>query len=116
MLGGQLATLAAYDYTIVYRKGASNGKPDALSRRRDYIPPPLPSLLILPTPPSIPPLFHTPPLVGAVVLVSPDDPLFQRWPRLRMRMLPFLQSSAHLEEGLTGSRTLNCHGATHRAG
>ena len=65
------ATLAAYDYAIVYRKGASNGKPDALSRRPDYLPPPLPSLPILPPPP----LFHTPTLVGAAVLVSPDDPL-----------------------------------------
>ena len=26
-----VATLAAYDYVIVYRKGANNGKPDALS-------------------------------------------------------------------------------------
>ena len=42
------ATLAAYKYDIIYRKGASNGKPDALSRRPDYIPPPLPSLPILP--------------------------------------------------------------------
>ena len=38
------ATLAAFDYTILYRKGASNGQPDALSRRSDYLPPPLPSL------------------------------------------------------------------------
>ena len=69
------AILAAYDYTIVYRKGDSNGKPDALSRRPDYIPPPFYSFPILPTPPSLPPLFHTSPLVGAAVLVSPDDPL-----------------------------------------
>ena len=27
------ATLVAYDYTIIYRKGASNGQPDAQSRR-----------------------------------------------------------------------------------
>ena len=26
-------TLAAYDFTIVYKKGSSNGKPDALSRK-----------------------------------------------------------------------------------
>ena len=65
------ATLAAYDYVIVYRKGANNGKPDALSRRPDYLLPPLPSLPILPPPP----LVHTPTLVGAAVLVSPDDPL-----------------------------------------
>ena len=36
------ATLAAYQYTITYHKGASHGKPDALSRRPDYLPPPLP--------------------------------------------------------------------------
>ena len=59
------ATLAAYQYIITYRKGASNGKPDALSRRPEYSPPPLPSL----------PIFHTPHLLGAAVLVSPDDPL-----------------------------------------
>ena len=69
------ATLAPYTYTIVYRKGASNGKPDALSRRPDYIPPPLPSLPILPHTGSLPPLFHTPPVIGAAVLLSPDDPL-----------------------------------------
>ena len=77
------ATLAAYQYTIAYRKGASNGKPDALSRRPDYLPPPLPSLPILPLPPpSLPnplppgadPIFHSPTLRGAAVLVSPTDP------------------------------------------
>ena len=40
------ATLSTYNYTISHRKGASNGKLDALSRRPDYIPPPLPSLPI----------------------------------------------------------------------
>ena len=30
-------TLAAYDFSIVYKKGSSNGKPDALSRRPDYL-------------------------------------------------------------------------------
>ena len=69
------ATLAAYQYTIVYRKGASNGKPDALSRRPDLQPPPLPSLPILSPPPTAPYLFHTPHLIGAAVLVRPDDPL-----------------------------------------
>ena len=86
------AALAAYDYKIIYRKGAANGKSDALSRRPDYHPPPLPSLPILsspvslpllPTPVSLPllstpvshPLHHTPYLIAAAILVSPDDPL-----------------------------------------
>ena len=69
------ATLAAYQYTITYRKGASNGKPDALSRRPDLQPPPLPSLPIMPPPATAPYLFHTPHLIGAAVLVRPDDPL-----------------------------------------
>ena len=34
------ATLAAYQYTITYKKVASNGKLDALSRRPDLQPPP----------------------------------------------------------------------------
>ena len=59
------ATLVAHQYTITYKKGANNGKLDALSRRPDYSPPPLPSLSI----------FHTPHLLGAAVVVSPDDPL-----------------------------------------
>ena len=53
----KVSALAAYDYAIVYRKGASNGTPDALSRRPDYLPPPpsppFPSSLPLPC--SIPP-------------------------------------------------------------
>ena len=72
------AALAAFDYTIIYRKGSSNGLPDALSRRYDYLPPPLPSLTILspsPPPPGSDPLFFTPHLLGAAVLVSPNDPL-----------------------------------------
>ena len=73
--GTWAATLAAYNYDIIYRKGASNGKPDALSRRPDCIPPPLPSLPILPHTGSLPPLFHTPPVIGAAVLVSLEDPL-----------------------------------------
>ena len=48
---------------------SSNGKPDALSRRPDYIPPPLPSLAILvPTPP----VLHTSYLIGAGVLLLPE--------------------------------------------
>ena len=68
------ATLAAYDYKITFRRGASNGLPDALSRRPDYLPPPLPSLPILSLA-GVAPLFHTPPLIGSAVLVSPSDPL-----------------------------------------
>ena len=68
------ATLAAYTYTIVWRKGAANGKSDALSRRADHIPPRLPSLPILSPSPTAP-LLHTPYLVGAAVMVSPTDPL-----------------------------------------
>ena len=36
------ATLVAYQYTITYKKGTSNGKPDALSRRPNYSPLPYP--------------------------------------------------------------------------
>ena len=66
------ATLAAHDYTISYKKGASNGKADALSRNPDFLPPPLPSLPIFP--PSDP-ILNSPHLIGAAVLVMPDDPL-----------------------------------------
>ena len=68
------ATLAAYKYTIRWRKGAANGKSDALSRRPDHIPPPLPSLPIL-TPTDPHPVLHTPPILAAAVLLSPSDPL-----------------------------------------
>ena len=68
------ATLAAYKYTIAWRKGAANGKSDALSRRPDHAPPSLPSLPILsPTAPD--PVLHTPPILAAAVLLSPTDPL-----------------------------------------
>ena len=66
------ATLAAYDYTIIYRKGASNGKADALSRNPDFLPPPLPSLPI--SSPSDP-ILNSPHLLQAAVLVMPNDPL-----------------------------------------
>ena len=72
------ASLAAFSYSILYKKGSSNGQPDALSRRSDYLPPPLPSLPILspsPFPPGPDPLFFTPHLLGAAVLLSPNDPL-----------------------------------------
>ena len=42
------STLAAYTYNIIYRRGAANGQTDALSRRADHGPPPLPSLPIIP--------------------------------------------------------------------
>ena len=66
--------LAAYNYTILYRKGAANGKSDALSRRPDHVPPPLPSFPILSHSPAEP-ILYTPYLIGAAVLVSPSDPL-----------------------------------------
>ena len=66
------AALSTYNYIITYRKGVANGKPDALSRQPDYLPPPLPSLPIMS---SLPPLLHTPYLVGAGGLRLPDDPL-----------------------------------------
>ena len=68
------ATLAAYDSTITFRRGASHGLLDALSRRLDYLPPPLPSLPILSLA-SVGPIFPLPPLIGSAVLVSPTDPL-----------------------------------------
>ena len=68
------STLAAYSYTIIYRRGAANGQTDALSRLACHEPPPLPSLPILPQP-HAEPLLHTPYLVGAAVMVSPSDPL-----------------------------------------
>ena len=64
------ATLAGYNYVISYRKGAGNGKADALSRNPSFVSPPLPSLPILnpavPTPPN---------LRGAAITLLPDDPL-----------------------------------------
>ena len=66
------ATLAAYDYTIIYRKGASNGKADVLSRNPDYLPPPFTSHPIFP--PSDP-ILNSPHLLQAAVLVMPNDPL-----------------------------------------
>ena len=66
------ATVAAYDYTIIYRKGASNGKKNALSRNPHFLPPPLPSLPIFP--PSDP-ILNSPHLLQAGVLVMPNDPL-----------------------------------------
>ena len=70
-------TRKGVNYTILYRKGAANGKSDALSRRPDHVPPPLPSLPSLPILSRSPakPILHTPYLLGAAVLVSPSDPL-----------------------------------------
>ena len=70
--------MAAFSFSILYKKGSCNGQPDALSRRSDYLLPPLPSLPILspsPFPPGPDPLFFTPHLLGAAVLLSPNDPL-----------------------------------------
>ena len=68
------ATLAAYNYVIRYRKGSSNAKPDALSWRPDYHPPPLPSLPIL-TPAVVPSVLPIPYLRVATVTLLPADPL-----------------------------------------
>ena len=71
MTVARVLTLAAYDFSIVYRKGSSNGKPDALSRRPDYMPPaqsPHPILLDAA-------LLPIPPLRAAAILLSPSDPL-----------------------------------------
>ena len=66
--------MAAYTYVITYRKGANNGKADALSRNPAFLPPPLPSLpILLPTGPE--PLLHTPHLLGAAVMLLQDDSL-----------------------------------------
>ena len=45
-----------------------------MSRRPDHVPPPLPSLPILPHSPAEP-ILHTPYLIGAAVLVSPSNSL-----------------------------------------
>ena len=77
------AAQATYNYTISYRKGASNGKPDAVFRRPDYLPPPLPSLPIL-SPAD--PLLHTLHLIGAaVLLLQPPPPLLPSSPPPRSR-------------------------------
>ena len=68
------ATMAAYDYKITYRKGVTNGKADAFSRRPNYRSTPLPSLPILSGHHSDP-LHHTPYHIDAAILVSPNDPL-----------------------------------------
>ena len=68
-LSHQASLQAAYTYNIIYRKGAANGQTDALSRRADHGPLPLPSLPILPHT-HAEPLLHTPYLVGAAVMVS----------------------------------------------
>ena len=59
---------------ISYKKGASNGKADALSRNPSFVPPPLPSLPILN--PAVVPALPTPPTMhGAAVTLLPEDPL-----------------------------------------
>ena len=68
------SALGGYNYEIKYRKGASNGKPDALSRNPAFLPPPLPSLPIL-NPTAAPTLPSPPNLRGAAVTLLPDDPL-----------------------------------------
>ena len=70
-LAGRAVSLSTYNNIISHRKGASNGKPNALLWRLDYIIPPLPSLPILVPDP---PLLHTLYLIGAGVLLLPNDP------------------------------------------
>ena len=87
------ATLAAYHYTITYRKGATNVKLDTLSRRSDLQPPPLPSLPIIPPPATTPYTFPTPYLIGAAVLVRPDKTLFLKLQQPRRQILLCTQST-----------------------
>ena len=76
------ASLATYDFRIIYRKGTANGKADALSRRPDYKSLPPPSIPILSEPPS-PPILSGPqsaqfpptPHLAAAMFLSPEDPL-----------------------------------------
>ena len=69
--------------TTQLHTGASNGQPDAMSQRPNYLPPPLPSLPILfPTDP----LLNTPHLIRAAVLVMPNDPSSQKSQLPRERM------------------------------
>ena len=65
------------NYTITYRKGASNGKAGALSRNLAFLPSPLPSLPIF-SPTGQVPLLHTPHLRGAPVMLLLDDPLLPK--------------------------------------
>ena len=76
------ASLATYDFKIIYRKGTLNGKADAISRRPDYKSPPSPSIPILSQPISPPLIFdlHSQdlsltPYLAAAIFLSPDDPL-----------------------------------------
>ena len=68
------ADMAGFKYNIIYRRGAANGKADALSRRADHVPPSLPSLPIFTPTDSVFP-GPLPSLRAAAVLLSPSDPL-----------------------------------------
>ena len=85
-------TLAAYDCTIIYKKGASNGKADALSRNPNFLPPPLPSLPIFPP---LDPILNLPHLLGAAVLVMPNDPLI---PAIAAAQAAIPILSAHIQQ------------------
>ena len=84
--------MAAYDYTIIHRKGASNGKANALSRNPDFLPPPRPSRPILP--PSDP-VLNSPHLLGAAVLLLPYDPIL---PAIAAAQAADLVLSAHIQQ------------------
>ena len=95
--------MAAYNYTITYRKGASNGIPDALSQRPDYVPFPLPSHPILSLPPLQDPLLHTPYLRSAALLLLLDDPLLLDIAAAQAGMPPFLQPYSSCKGDLAGN-------------
>ena len=79
------ASLATYDFKIIYCKDTLNGKADTISRRPDYKSPPSPSIPILSQPTS-PPLISAPhshqlpptPYLAAAIFLSPDDPLLPK--------------------------------------
>ena len=79
-------TLAVYDFTIVYKKGETNGKLDALSRRPDYQPDPIPELPILPdslspiSPPDDFPILFPPPPPSCCAFHLPHGPHLTCYP------------------------------------
>ena len=99
------ATLAAYNYAILYRKGASNGQPDALSQRSDHLP------SEVQTPSSTHLLFSA--LRCWYRLTIPSSFTLLQPTR---GMQPSLRLSNSSRGGLAGSQTPPCQGASRRAG